>query len=271
MDLSSFDQNNITFSEAYTESKVRLKQFIKIANKLYITIVSISFTLLFSFLVILHIIAFQSAEAGMKVLVFILDAMVAYSVYDGITYFGKRAITMRRFAESNGFTFKPQMVIPKQYGELFRYGYAQVAKNGVQGEYGGIHFLLFDYFYTKGSPRYPTKQVFTILLLNIGAEVNHVLLKNKNGHLKSLKLKQPVLSEEIPGVSEHFTIYANEEDAKIVKRKLLHSDFITKIITASPKADVELKDGNTFIYLPGMVRDSETYRHLFSAIEKINR
>jgi len=269
MIFTAFESPDISIREAYRESRTRLSQYVKVANKAYLVLVTVSFLMLFTFLMIFNMAAIQEDSDGLKLIVLLLDVAVISLIIYGIHYFGKRAITLRRFAETNGFTFKPRLSIPKDSGELFNYGYFQISRNGVQGVHDGKHFMLFDYRYSKGSARYPAPQIFTVLLLNAGIQVDYAVFKNKNGHMKSVKFKQPIINDATPGVSESFIIHASEKDAEIIKKHLLQEDFLTEVLKASPRADIELKGGNMFIYMPGMLRDATSYGHLFKALENI--
>ena len=269
MDYTAFESTDISYQDAYKESRARLALFMKGANKLFLGLIAISFFMLFTFLLIFNVGVFQENSGSLKLFALVLDATVIMLILYGISYFGKRAVTLRRFAESNGFTFKPQLVIPKDSGELFHYGYYQISRNGVQGIHDGKHFMLFDYRYAKGSARYPAPQIFTVLLLNAGVHVDHVILKNKNGHMKSLKFKRPVVTDEIPGVSDRYSIQASDRDVETIKKNILQSEFIPAVLKASPRADIELKVANLFIYMSRTLRSALSIKLLFLSIVNI--
>lgn len=271
IDTSAFS-TQFSFAEAKRTSLLRFAAWFKrlaIIAKLVYAIVFIYVVFGMGFLFYQLLQAYQSTSNILYLLfTVVLTAMIIYVMYELLFKFGRRTLTLNRFAADNGFEFQPIFSLPRGRFAMFRAGYRQHYRNAVTGTYAGKSFALFDFRFTKGSARYPAAVIYTVLGINTGESFPYARIENKHGEMRGFFGSERPAKISDSNLDQNFKVYS-DSSLKLATKTVLSPIFINALLTVSPKADIEIDGTHTYIFMPGTLADEDKIQELFKAVDLI--
>jgi len=178
---------------------------------------------------------------------------------------------LSQFATANGYTFVPTGQLNEIYGEFFNIGYNRQVYDVVSGLYQNHPLRLFLYQYTVGSGRSQVTYRKTILEVDFGANLPHVLVSNQFGgswikrDISAEWNKQPGLERlHVEGeFDKKFGTYITTGQ-QVEALEILTPDVMAQIMDLGGNFDFELAGSKLHVYLNGFINKRDQLQTMYS-------